>query len=249
MQNSPSEQPEIIYLEETDSTNAHFRKILSERSLPEGSLVITRHQTAGRGQVGNQWESEPGKNLTFSLVIYPETIAANEQFLISQVCALSVRETLAAYTDHITVKWPNDVYWKDKKICGMLIENDLSGKTIHCSVCGIGINVNQQVFHSDAPNPVSLTQITGKEYALDKLLKRFLEHFYARYLQLLLDKKAEIRESYRESLYRGQGFHTYADQAGLFEARIQEIKPTGHLILELKNGEERCYAFKEVSIK
>jgi birA, biotin-[acetyl-CoA-carboxylase] ligase region len=241
--------PEVIRLAETVSTNNYIRSLLKEQTLPEGSLVVTNFQTSGRGQAGNSWESEAGKNLTFSIVIYPETIAANEQFLISQIAALSVKETLSEYTDNIRVKWPNDVYWNDRKICGMLIENDLGGYSIYCSVCGIGININQKEFFSDAPNPVSLTQITGQEYNLEEILTRFRHHFYQLYIKLLQDKKEFIRQQYRNALYHGEGFHTYKDDHGMFEAEIKDIEPTGHLILRLREGEIRRYAFKEVSIK
>ena len=100
----------------------------------------------------------------FSILLYPDFLPANRQFLISQIASLSVKETLEKYTDSVTVKWPNDIYWKDRKICGMLIENDLSGQHLYCSVVGIGLNINQEIFRSDAPNPISLTQITGKTY-------------------------------------------------------------------------------------
>lgn len=250
MENKAQPQvPEVIRLAETASTNSYIRDLLKKQTLQEGSLVITDSQTSGRGQAGNSWESEAGKNLTFSIVIYPETIAANEQFLISQITALSVKEALSEYTDNIRVKWPNDVYWNDRKICGMLIENDLAGYTINCSICGIGININQKEFVSDAPNPVSLTQITGQEYDLEEVLTRFRHYFYQLYIKLLQDKKSDIRRQYRDSLYRGEGFHTYRDENGTFEAEIKDIQSTGHLILRLTNGETRRYAFKEVSIK
>lgn len=158
--NEENEQPRIIRLEETTSTNNYLRGLVGKESLPEGSIVVTEYQTAGRGQVGNTWESEPGKNLMFSIILYPDFLPANRQFLISQIAALSVKETLDAYVDGITVKWPNDIYWRDKKICGMLIENDLTGHSLYCSVIGIGININQREFLSDALNPVSLVQIT-----------------------------------------------------------------------------------------
>lgn len=248
MQNN-SHEPMVIRLSETLSTNSHLRSLLKEKKLPEGSLVITSFQTAGRGQAGNSWESESGKNLTFSMVIYPEVIAAKEQFLISQITALSVKKTLSEYTDSIRVKWPNDIYWKDRKICGMLIENDLAGYTIYCSICGIGININQREFFSDAPNPVSLSQITGLEYNLDEILDRFRHHFYRLYIELLQGQKEFIRLQYRDALYRGDGYYTYQDANGVFEAEIDDIEPTGHLILKLKNGERRRYAFKEVTIK
>ena len=162
--NEENEQPRIIRLEETTSTNNYLRGLVGKESLPEGSIVVTEYQTAGRGQVGNTWESEPGKNLMFSIILYPDFLPANRQFLISQIAALSVKETLDAYVDGITVKWPNDSYWHDQKICGMLIENDLTGHSLYCSVIGIGININQREFLSDALNPVSLVQITGREY-------------------------------------------------------------------------------------
>lgn len=248
MQNNDlSREPEVIRLTETKSTNSYIRSLLSETELPEGSLVMADFQTSGRGQIGNSWESEAGKNLTFSIVIYPETIAAKEQFLISQVAALSIKRTLEHYTDGITVKWPNDVYWKERKICGMLIENDLTGHSIYCSICGIGININQKHFLSNAPNPVSLTQITGIEHDLREVLDLFRGHFYQLYLSLLQGEKEAIRQDYRESLYRGKGYHTYKDDKGLFEAKIDRIEPTGHLHLRLESGEVRVYAFKEVS--
>lgn len=168
--NDKNETPKIIRLAETDSTNNYLREQCAKARLPEGSLVIADFQTAGKGQVGNSWESEAGKNLMFSILLYPDSLPANRQFLISQIASLSVKETLEGYTDSVKVKWPNDIYWKDRKICGMLIENDLSGQHLYCSVIGIGLNINQEIFRSDAPNPVSLTQITGKAYDREEVL-------------------------------------------------------------------------------
>lgn len=242
-----NEMPRFIRLKETTSTNNYLRGLVGKEQLPEGSVVVTDFQTAGRGQVGNSWESEGGRNLMFSVILYPDFLPANRQFLISQIAALSVKETLDQYTDGITVKWPNDIYWKDRKICGMLIENDLTGQSLFCSVIGIGININQQEFRSNAPNPVSLTQITGREYDLDEILNSFLERLYNRYLGLIREQEDEIRNDYMAALYRGKGFHAYRDEQGTFQARIRGIEPTGHLILELNDGEVRRYAFKEVS--
>ncbi|RHJ90798.1 biotin--[acetyl-CoA-carboxylase] ligase [Parabacteroides bouchesdurhonensis] len=245
--NNVEASPRIIRLEETTSTNSYLRQLLFKESLPEGSVVVAQTQTAGRGQIGNVWESETGKNLTFSIVLYPDCIPANRQFLISQITSLSVKETLEAYTNDVAVKWPNDIYWKDKKICGMLIENDLSGHNMYCSIIGIGINVNQAVFFSDAPNPVSLCQIIGKEIDKEELLDRFLHIFYNYYLLLLQDKQNDIRDAYRSALYRKDGFFPFTDENGTFEACIYDIELTGHLILQLQDGCLRRYAFKEVS--
>ena len=210
-------------------------------------MVVTDFQTAGKGQVGNSWESEAGMNLMFSLLLYPDFIPANRQFLISQIASLSVKETLDAYTDFIQVKWPNDIYWKDRKICGMLIENDLSGQLLYCSIIGIGLNLNQSLFRSNAPNPISLTQITGKKYDREEVLNRFLRIFFQYYCLLLQEKEEEVRTAYMQALYHGEGYHRYRDGQGQFEARIQAIEPTGHLILQLRDGEQRRYAFKEVT--
>ena len=245
--NKENETPQILWLKETDSTNNHLRRLLDKEQLPEGSLVVTDFQTAGKGQVGNSWESEAGMNLMFSLLLYPDFIPANRQFLISQIASLSVKETLDAYTDFIQVKWPNDIYWKDRKICGMLIENDLSGQLLYCSIIGIGLNLNQSLFRSNAPNPISLTQITGKKYDREEVLNRFLRIFFQYYCLLLQEKEEEVRTAYMQALYHGEGYHRYRDGQGQFEARIQVIEPTGHLILQLRDGEQRRYAFKEVT--
>ena len=238
--------PRLIRVEETDSTNRLIRDLMEKESLPEGSAVVADFQTAGRGQIGNVWESEEGKNLTFSVVIYPTCLLASHQFLISQIAALSVKETLDVYTEDVTVKWPNDIYWEDKKICGMLIENDLFGAYLRASIIGIGINLNQAVFRGDAPNPVSLFQILHREVDREEVLRRFLSLFYRNYLSLLNEEYDELRARYRAALYRGEGYYRYEDANGPFEARVHDIEPTGHLLLALRDGNVRRYAFKEV---
>lgn len=239
--------PQIIHLTEVVSTNLSIREYVEAQSLPEGSVIWADYQNAGRGQKGNSWESEAMKNLTFSIVLYPEIIPAREQFIISQITALSVKKTLEKYVDEITIKWPNDIYWRDKKICGMLVENDLSGTSIYCSIIGIGININQEVFRSKAPNPISLIQITGKKHHRETVLDVFLSYFYSFYLLLLQEKQDEIREAYNNALYRKDNYHRYKDDKGVFEAIIAGIEPSGHLLLQLQDSSIRRYAFKEVS--
>ncbi|MCD7916427.1 MAG: biotin--[acetyl-CoA-carboxylase] ligase [Tannerellaceae bacterium] len=242
-------QPQIIHIHETTSTNQYLRELATGKKLPEGTIVTAEFQTAGRGQAGNSWESEKGKNLTFSTILYPEGIPANRQFLIAQIASLSVKETLDYYTHSITIKWPNDIYWKEKKICGMLIENDLTGPQIYCSVIGIGINLNQRHFLSNAPNPASLTQITGEKYDPEEVLKRFQSVFYSYYLELLQEKEGQIREKYHAALFHKAGYHLYEDKETQekFQAAIHTTEPTGHLILQLKDKSLKRYAFKEVS--
>jgi BirA family biotin operon repressor/biotin-[acetyl-CoA-carboxylase] ligase len=242
-----AQAPRIIRLRETGSTNQYLREYIQRERLAEGSVVVAEAQTAGRGQLGACWESAPGENLTFSLVLYPGGIPVNRQFTLSQIAALAVKETLDAYTDGVSVKWPNDVYRHDKKICGMLIENSLLGRQMDYSIIGIGLNLNQTLFVSDAPNPVSLRQITGKKYDKEEVLNRFLRIFYHHYLLLLQEKEEEIGAAYRRALYRGGGgFFAYRDAGGRFEACIHDVEPAGHLLLQLRSGEIRRYAFKEV---
>ncbi|MDL2278721.1 biotin--[acetyl-CoA-carboxylase] ligase, partial [Parabacteroides sp. OttesenSCG-928-G07] len=124
---------------------------------------------------------------------------------------------------------------------------DLSGNTIYCSIIGIGININQEVFRSKAPNPISLLQITGKKYHREDILDMFLSYFYSYYLLLLQEKQDEIREAYNHALYRKDNYHRYKDDNGIFEAIIADIEPSGHLLLQLQDGSIRRYAFKEVS--
>lgn len=247
MPNSIKEKLRIIRVEETHSTNSLLREWLERESLPDCSVIVADFQTAGRGQVGNVWESEKGKNLTFSLVLYPQKLPVKQQFLISQIAALSVKETLDAYTEGISIKWPNDIYWQDKKICGMLIENDLAGHELLRSIIGIGLNLNQMTFRGDAPNPVSLGQILRQEIDREEVLQRFITCFIANYQLLIAGEQELIRAHYFAALYRRVGFHPYVDAGEAFEACIHDIEPTGHLLLRLPDDSLRRYAFKEVA--
>ena len=246
MMSTDNESPRILRVAETTSTNSLLRELVIKESLLEGSVVVADFQTAGRGQIGNVWESEAGKNLMFSTVLYPTCIPANRQFLISQIAALSVKETLDSYTDHVTVKWPNDIYWKEKKICGMLIENDLMGRNISQSIIGIGININQEIFHSSAPNPVSLLQITEEEHDLFEILKNIMLRIQSYYSLLKKGDTTSIACQYEKSLFRREGMHRYKDANGEFLARIVCVEPEGKLILEDEKLIKRGYMFKEV---
>ena len=246
MMSTDNESPRILRVAETTSTNSLLRELVIKESLLEGSVVVADFQTAGRGQIGNVWESEAGKNLMFSTVLYPTCIPANRQFLISQIAALSVKETLDSYTDHVTVKWPNDIYWKEKKICGMLIENDLMGRNISQSIAGIGININQEIFHSSAPNPVSLLQITEEEHDLFEILKNIMLRIQSYYSLLKKGDTTSIACQYEKSLFRREGMHRYKDANGEFLARIVCVEPEGKLILEDEKLIKRGYMFKEV---
>jgi BirA family transcriptional regulator, biotin operon repressor / biotin---[acetyl-CoA-carboxylase] ligase len=231
------------YIGETQSTNILLWKMFHEKSLPEGFVLYTDFQTAGKGQYGNFWESERGKNLLFSMILYPTEITFDQLFILSQLVCLAIKTVLEKYTDGITVKWPNDIYWNDKKIAGILIENSLQGNKVKAVVIGIGLNVNQKEFVSNAPNPISMKQIIGKSLNRNYLLKMISKNILKLYTDLDLEK---IRQHYTESLYRIIGFHEFKSGHDVFLAKIKEIKPDGQLILEKENGEQKYFYFKEV---
>ena len=212
----------------------------------ELTLVTAEFQTAGRGAGTNTWESERSQNLLFSLISYPLRLQASQMFALSEVTALAIRDALCSYTEGFQIKWPNDVYHGDKKIVGMLIENDLRGKWVRRSTIGVGVDVNQTRFLSDAPNPISLAQILGKETDREQVLECILHQFNYYYGMMEREQFTELHNLYMQHLYRRNAMHTYADATGTFQAQIIDVEPTGHLVLECRNGEQRRYDFKEV---
>ena len=230
----------VVHIEETDSTN-RWLKDYSATQPVEDMVVCADYQTAGKGCGANTWESERGKNLTFSMLIHPKAIPANQQFHITEIVSVALCKTLQPYIyNKVEIKWPNDIYVDDKKICGILIENRLQGAEIKDCIIGIGLNVNQTVFKSDAPNPVSIRQLTGKEIDLNELLKAFLDCF---------DKECNNKTTcfeYRKMLFRKGKDSLYKDKITCFTARLVDVLPDGRLLLVDKEGLEHTYAFKEV---
>ncbi len=238
---------DIIRLDSCDSTNTYLSGIC--RDLVRDTVVITREQTAGKGQRGNSWESAPGMNLTCSLLLNnTRGISAREQFVISEAVSLGIVDTLRRFIPAncpIKVKWPNDIYAGDKKICGILIEHSISGRDIARSIIGIGINVNQHDFLSDAPNPVSVYNIIGREIAVDDVLAVMLERIYIR-----LDEPAEkIHSDYKCEMWRRDS-NRYREVASgdEFFAKIVDVHPDGTLCLLDESSAEHRYLFKEVAV-
>lgn len=233
----------VTWLDSCPSTNS----VLPPEAV-HGTAVAARTQTAGRGQRGNSWEAEPGRNLTFSLMLRPHAIEARNQFELSMLVALEtasgIDRALAATPYRCTVKWPNDIYVGDRKICGILIENTLEGPRISRSIAGIGINVNQTTFRSDAPNPVSIAQLTGAETPLEPLLEDICLSITGAVRRYTADDRNTLLEEYRRRLWRGTGVHPFRRPGGgEFRAAIVGIDPDG--TLRLSNG--GAYAFKEVA--
>ena len=244
----------IIWLEETGSTNSWLSE--NEHSLETNTAVAARRQTAGRGQRGNSWESEPGSNLTLSLLLRPEGIHVARSFCLSEAVAVAVAETVEAIAPGIKVaiKWPNDIYVNDSKIAGILIENVISGSAISRSIVGVGLNVNQTEFLSDAPNPVSLKQLLPKvDFNVDVLAEVMVSDILGKVDQALSSEceAGEISGEYFARMWRGDGYyHRYYDHTrGLYmNARIDSVAASGHITLtDQADGVARTYAFKEIS--
>lgn len=240
---------QIITLKEVDSTNNYLRSLLADEEKNEIVVAVAKNQTAGRGQRGNSWESELGKNLTFSILIRPTFIEARQQFILSQAIALSIKEVLYDYVraPHPRIKWPNDIYWNNKKLGGILIENDLTGKSIDRCIIGVGVNLNQEHFTSNAPNPVSVWQITGHTTEPLTILREIMQRFSFYYGQIKQGNTHDIIDDYEKSLFRRVGFHKFRLPGGEeFDARIRSIEPDGHLVLEDTQGQMHTFGFKEV---
>ena len=243
-----------IHLSEVSSTNTWVLQQLSAKQpLQDCTVVWTDSQTAGRGQVGNVWESTPGLNLTFSMLLKPAFLAPRNQFVISEIAALSVLKAVQAEMPDkkVSVKWPNDIYVGDEKICGMLIENQLQGMSFSHSVIGIGLNVNQEKWVGNAPNPTSIKLQCGKELPIEQLLDNIVAHILSDYESLCISPESaqkRIHDLFVQNLYRGEGYFPYVDAKTeeAFQARIEDIEPSGCLHLKDENGTLRTYGFKEV---
>lgn len=235
----------IIHLEEVDSTN-RFLHDYTPAADEEMTVVTARYQSAGRGQGSNKWESSAGDNLLLSILVHPFRMPLTRQFLLSEAGALALKEALDNYTDGISVKWPNDIYWRDRKISGTLIETRVNGGRMKDFIFGSGININQREFRSDAPNPVSLRQIIGHETPVEEVFGRVLTAF-TKYNGMIVNGEYDaVAALYHEVLYRRHGFHAYRDQDGDFDGALVEVEDDGHLILRDRTGVLRSYAFKEV---
>ena len=245
--------------ENTPDENTSNKKIvLNDKRAEKIQLVTTDYQTHGHGQVNTVWESARGENLLFSFLFRPQHITAGEQFFLSEIACLAVAHTLDAYTEGISVKWPNDVYHHDRKISGMLLRHTLSGAQIAATLVGIGLNLNQKQFVGDAPNPVSLRQIIGRPVDREEVLNRFAHHF-DRLLRAVtppdpderLAHRQRLHREYLRRLYHRDGAHDYVDTASgeTFSAHIVDVAPTGQLTLRTTDGQLRHYHFKEVPLR
>ncbi|MCM1372148.1 MAG: biotin--[acetyl-CoA-carboxylase] ligase [Bacteroides sp.] len=237
---------EYKHLDETTSTNDYLRIYSPQSSV---TVAVAEYQTHGRGQIGNTWVSERGRNLLFSVLVCPTGLRAGDGFVLSQAMALAIKEVLDRYLSGVLIKWPNDIYCHDCKICGTLIENTLSGAYVARSVIGSGINVNQTDFPDGlAVPPTSVHLQSGHEMPMEDLLRDIVQCFRAYYAEVQQGRYERIRELYHDSLYMKDKQCTFRDGGGLFQGTISHVEPSGHLIILDESMQERRYAFKEVKL-
>jgi BirA family biotin operon repressor/biotin-[acetyl-CoA-carboxylase] ligase len=242
-----------MFISLTNSTNNYLKKH------PDCDDIWTSWQTAGRGQAGNSWESEQGKNVLMSLRLRKPQVAVEQAFLLQMAVSLGVQEVVANLLPNrqVTIKWPNDIYVDNKKICGILIESTIADGQLTEAIAGIGLNVNQTVWQSNAPNPVSLKQLTGMDYDLPTIYEALYKNINNK-LSLLSDIET-LKQQYRSVLYRFGQKSLYALREvsmtpsriltdipeNAFEATITDITPQGQLVLETATG-SRMFHFKEI---
>lgn len=237
----------VIWLDSIDSTNSEALRRLAD--VPSGTVIAAREQTAGRGQRGNTWFTQPGQNLTFSIVLkYGEgEFPASHAVWLNYLSSLAVAEFLRFHGVSCSIKWPNDVYVGKRKICGILVENQLGADGLASSVLGIGININQKEFMQLA-NATSLSLCTSREYSVEECLQQFLG-FFEKLLPQVFEDGEGLFEAYSSCLFRKGVLARYYDvlMEEEFDGVIRGVEPDGCLCIVDSAGKCRYFHFKEVS--
>ncbi len=240
----------VLHFRSLDSTNNRAKELLKTHPVQEGTIIKTHEQKSGRGYSGNFWESEPGKNITISCILKPLFLPPQFQFRLTMIMSIAVREAVEFFLkDHpckVQIKWPNDIYVDNRKIAGILIENNIMADKIREAICGVGLNINQMRFVSDAPNPVSLKMITGNNYSLDEVLDLMREKFNFWYNTLKSEELSMINESYHSSLYRLGELASYENNGIAFKGMITGTDPYGRLLITDTGNRHLSFDFKEV---
>ena len=236
----------IIYKQSIASTNDEAKKLLQTGKIEDFTILSASEQHTGRGQRQNKWHSQKGKNLTFSIITFPSFIKVSDQFYLSKVISLGIIEYLNTKEEKFKIKWPNDIYYNDKKICGILIENSISGSTIKSSVIGIGLNINQTKFPDYLPDAISLSVIKNKEYNLEEELNKLLIDILKNYNSLKIKPYSEIDNLYHNNLYKLNELSEFKDSTGFFKGKITGTLPEGKLVIQTEANQMRSYNFKEV---
>ena len=229
----------LLEYETLDSTNTFSQDLVSKSNPSEGTTVLAHFQSAGKGQYGRVWDSKAKENITLSIILRPTFLAIKDQFYLNVITSLAVAECLEYYVkDVVKIKWPNDVYIKRNKICGILIQNNLQSQQISNSVVGIGINVNQETFHKDIPNPTSLTRECGQQLDLlevRKLLFGLIEKYYSK---LKEGKFENLLSEYQDRLYMKDVLSRFKLNDRVIDGFIHSINELGQLVIKIDGALE-----------
>lgn len=237
---------DIHFLPDCHSTNDMALQALRQKEATEGSIFITNHQTRGKGQRGNSWETKPGENLTFSLVLQPKFLDLSEQFLLNMAISNAIRRCFQEYVPGLLVKWPNDLVIPGfGKIGGILIENLVGSKGWEYAVVGIGLNINQNQFAS--AQATSLSLVTGNTYPLEELFKLIVVHLEQAYIALKKGKNAVLTQEYLQHLYLIEKWAVFKVDEQELEGKIIGLTEIGNLLLELPSGRQQSFGIKEIS--
>ena len=231
-----------------DSTNLKASELISSKSVEDGTLIVASFQENGKGQEGNFWESEAGKNLTLSIILKPTFLKPEKQFVLNKIISLGVADFIQQVLpkEEVKIKWPNDIYVGNQKIAGILINNIIQGQSIEYAIVGIGVNVNQEVFKSEAPNPVSISQLANKSFDLHTLRNQLTEALNFWYESLKNDRYDLIEPKYISLLYRFGAYNNYRISNKMVVAKITGISAFGHLLLESDKAQKYECDLKEV---
>ncbi len=238
---------QIIDVPSVESTNSHLSELLKTQLVPEGCIVRAHAQLAGRGQMGARWISEDEKNLLISYAFYPTFVVPRNLFLLNKTYALGVYDCIRSILgEEVRIKWPNDIYWKTKKLGGILVENTITTSIVTTSILGLGLNVNQLEFPASLPNPISIGQIITGNHNLDSIMNALSNSIESRYLQLRRGEKLTIDEDYKKALFRCDEWAFYEDKKGKFPGCIKGVDNQGLLKIEDEEGDIRLYDLKEL---
>jgi BirA family biotin operon repressor/biotin-[acetyl-CoA-carboxylase] ligase len=237
----------IIKLDTVDSTNNYLTDLTSKQKLNDGTVVVTKYQTAGKGQRGNVWIADANQNLTFSIIYFPKNMRLSEQFVLTQAISLGVYDYLNSIGIKAKIKWPNDIYVSNHKIGGILIENTIKGETIVQTIIGIGLNVNQQKFNLPNNKVTSLSRESQKLFDINEEVYSLLTYIERRYMQWLNGLFKLLKHDYLEVLYLYQSWHIYHTSEGKYlDGKIIGTNDIGQLLIQDLNDQVHLFGNKEI---
>jgi BirA family biotin operon repressor/biotin-[acetyl-CoA-carboxylase] ligase len=237
----------LIRLDSVASTN-NFAASLLEQNAPEGTLVVAKEQTGGRGQRGKTWYAEPGKNLTLTYILRPVSLRIADQFLLNKAVAIAVARTVELISPgtFIRIKWPNDIFLENRKLAGILVETAVKGSQIVSCLAGIGLNVNQTIFPTESGNPISLAMELETQLVLDDVMQLLSKQMEVYYLRLNSSNKARIEDEYNTLLWKRGEVYPFILNGNSFPAEILRVDEQGRLVLKTPEGDEQHFSHGEI---